>query len=90
MRSIFAAIVLAGLITSATAGEPRMDGPVVAGGSGMSGADYYGDVQSHMPFTREIPPRPLGIADVDRVRAARRRAEIASRQHTQRRRSSRG
>ena len=55
-----------------------MDGPVVAGSFGMDSSDYYGDVRSHMPFTGEEPPRPIGIAEIERVRAARRRAEVAS------------
>lgn len=91
MRSIFAAALFAFVVTSASAGEPLAEIPVSAGGFGMSGADYYGDVRSRMPFTREEPPRPLGIADIERVRAARRRAEATSRRvdsrHRPRRRS---
>jgi len=79
MRSILAATALAFLATAASAGERGMDGPVSAGGFGMSGADYYGDIRSHMPFTEEAPPKPIGIAEIERFRAARRQAEAASR-----------
>jgi hypothetical protein len=79
MRSIFAALSLACVATAAPAGEALMDGPVVAGSFGMGGSDYYGDMHSRMPFTREAPPRPIGVADIERVRAARRRAEAPSR-----------
>ncbi|MET0529602.1 MAG: hypothetical protein ABW003_14935 [Microvirga sp.] len=85
MRSLILASLIAALPAVALAGDLLTDGPVSAGGFGMSGADYYGDVRSHMPFTGEPPPRPLGIADVNRVRAARHRSEIASRRHTHRR-----
>ena len=79
MRPIFAAGLLVAFATVACAGEPLADGSVTAGGFGMDGADYYGDVRSWMPFTREAPPRPVGVADVERVRAARRRTEAATR-----------
>ena len=85
MRSIFATCLLAFVASGASAGELPGDGPVSAAGFGMGGADYYGDVRSHMPFTQEAPPRPIGMADVERVRAARRRAETAPRQVAQRR-----
>jgi hypothetical protein len=85
MRSLILAGFIAALPAVAHAGDPLTDGPVSAGGFGMSGADYYGDVRSQMPFTREPPPRPRGIADVNRVRAARHRADIAARRHTRRR-----
>ena len=85
MRSLSSAAFLALIATGAVAGEPTVEGPVTAGGFGMSGADYYGDLRSHMPFTRAAPPRPIGISDIERVRAARRRAEVASRQSRHRR-----
>ena len=86
MRLIFAAALLAFIATSASAGEPLTDGPVSAGGFGMGGADYYGDIRIRMPFTGEEPPRPISMADIERVRAARRRADFASRQALHRRR----
>ncbi|QEE41767.1 MULTISPECIES: hypothetical protein [unclassified Methylobacterium] len=79
MRTIFAAALLVCCATAASAGEPLLDGPVAAGGFGMSGSDYYGDIRSRMPFTREGPPRPVGVADLERARAARMRAATASR-----------
>ena len=85
MRALLLAGIIAVLPAVALAGEPFRDGPVSAGGFGMSGADYYGDVRSHMPFTREPPPRPLGIAEMNRVRAARRRPDITARRHAHRR-----
>lgn len=69
MRSILAALCLACAATTAVAGEPLMDGPVVAGGFGMGGSDYYGDIHARLPFTREEAPRPIGIADMERRRA---------------------
>lgn len=89
MRSIFAVALLTFITTSASAGEVLADGPVSAGGFGMTGADYYGDVRSHMPFTQEAPPHLIGIADIRRVRAARRRAEAASRRAAPRRHQNR-
>ncbi|WP_457108800.1 hypothetical protein [Methylobacterium sp. P5_C11] len=73
MRPFLAATFLALIVTGATAGEAGLEGPVVAGGFGMGGSDYYGDVRSRMPFTSEAPPRPVGMIDITRVRAARRR-----------------
>ncbi|MGH1572435.1 hypothetical protein ACRAWG_19295 [Methylobacterium sp. P31] len=70
-----------------------MDGPVVSGGFGMGGSDYYGDVRERMPFTQEAPPHPIGLAEMERFRAARQRAEMGSRRtearHPERRRSPR-
>lgn len=86
MRSIFAAALFAFVVTSASAGEPLINGPVSAGGFGMGGADYYGDVRTRMPFTREEPPRTIGIADIERVRAASRRAAASARRPVSRRR----
>ncbi|GJE10392.1 hypothetical protein FOHLNKBM_1425 [Methylobacterium longum] len=74
MRPIFAALCLACAATAALAGEPLGDGPVAAGGFGMDGSDYYGDIHARMPFTREEAPRPIGLADIARARAARGRA----------------
>ncbi|MCJ2133036.1 hypothetical protein MKK69_02965 [Methylobacterium sp. J-026] len=79
MRIVLAAALLAGLAAPAWAGEPPKDGPVTGGSFGMGGSDYYGDVRDRMPFTRAAPPRPIGIADIERVRAARRRAETRAR-----------
>ena len=78
MRPLFAVLMIAVLPATAFAGEPRMDGPVTSGSFGMGGSDYYGDVHERMPFTQEAPPRPLGIVEMDRFRAARRRSEMAS------------
>jgi len=90
MRPISTAILLALIGTGAFAGELTGDGAVSAGGFGMSGADYYGDICSRMPFTHEAPPHPISMADVKRVRASRKRAEAVSRRvagrHHQRRR----
>ncbi len=85
MRSICTAVLLALTATGALAGDPSPGGPVSAGGFGMGGADYYGDVRSHMPFTREAPPHPIGLAEMARVRSARRRAEVAARHAPHRR-----
>ncbi|MEE7447955.1 hypothetical protein MRF4_09040 [Methylobacterium radiotolerans] len=90
MRFLLAGPLLALIATGAAAGEPRLDGPVVAGGFGMGGSDYYGDVRSRMPFTGEAPPRPVGMADIVRVRAARRRADTASRRQAPHRPAHRG
>lgn len=79
MRLILATAFLACLSTAASAGEPLADGPVAAGSFGMSGADYYGDTHSHMPFTDDEAPRPIGMADLGRVRAVRGRADAPSR-----------
>ena len=81
MRSILAALLVC-CATAAIAGEPPTDGPVAAGGFGMSGADYYGDMHSRMPFTREDAPRPAGIADVERAQVMRKRADGASRRRS--------
>lgn len=78
MRLLLAAPVLVLIATGAAAGDTRLDGAVVAGSFGM-GADYYGDVRSRMPFTRDAPPSPVGITDIERVRAARRRADAGAR-----------
>lgn len=85
MRFIRTAIFLAALPTAALASDAGIGGPVTGGGFGMSGADYYGDVHSRMPFTHEAPPDQIGIRDVERVRAARRRAEVAGRRAEARR-----
>ncbi|MGH1591721.1 hypothetical protein ACRBEV_29250 [Methylobacterium phyllosphaerae] len=74
MRSFLVATFLVLFVTGASAGEGAPDGPVVAGGFGMDGSDYYGDVHSRMPFTAEAPPQPVGMIDIIRVRAARQRA----------------
>ena len=55
-----------------------MDGPVTGGSFGMSGSDYHGDIHSRMPFTQEASPRPIGIAEMEHFRAARRQAEVSS------------
>jgi hypothetical protein len=78
MHLIYAALLVC-CATAASAGEPLMDGPVVGGGFGMSGSDYYGDIRSRMPFTVEAAPRPAGVAETERARAARIRAVAASR-----------
>ncbi len=85
MRRILTVALLAGLAAPAWAGEPFQDGPVTGGSFGMGGSDYYGDVRDRMPFTREAPPRPIGLADVARVQAARRRAEARARHKLHRR-----
>ncbi|KQS57169.1 hypothetical protein ASG32_31645 [Methylobacterium sp. Leaf361] len=90
MRLLLAVPLLVLVATGASAGEPLLDGPVVAGGFGMGGSDYYGDVHSRMPFTGEAPPRPVGMADIVRVRAARARAATASRRQTPHRPAHRG
>ncbi|MCJ2095356.1 hypothetical protein MKK67_23055 [Methylobacterium sp. J-072] len=74
MRLTFAALLVC-CATAACAGEPLLDGPVTGGGFGMSGSDYYGDIRSRMPFTQEASPRPIGLRDVERARAVRKRAE---------------
>jgi len=74
MRLTFATLLVC-CATAACAGEPLLDGPVMGGGFGMSGSDYYGDIRGRMPFTQEASPRPVGIADVERARATRTRAE---------------
>lgn len=79
MRLLLAAPVLVLIATAAAAGDTRLDGAVVAGSFGMGGSDYYGDVRSRMPFTRDAPPSPVGITDIERVRAARRRADAGAR-----------
>lgn len=90
MRLLLAASLLVLVATGASAGEPLLDGPVVAGGFGMGGSDYYGDVHSRMPFTGEAPPRPVGMAHIVRVRAARARAATASRRQAPHRPAHRG
>ncbi|MEE7505992.1 hypothetical protein [Methylobacterium mesophilicum] len=90
MRFLLAIPLLVLATAGASAGEPLLDGPVVAGGFGMGGSDYYGDVRSRMPFTGEAPPRPVGMADIVRVRAARARAATASRRKAPHRPSHRG
>jgi len=85
MRSLILAGLIAALPAVAHASDSLTDGPVSAGGFGMDGADYYGDIRSHMPFTRDAPPHTVGIADVNRVRATRHRADITARRHTHRR-----
>jgi len=85
MRLILAAALLAAMPAVALAGDAQPGGPVTEGGFGMSGADYYGDIRSRMPFTNEAPPQQIGIRDVERVRAARRRAEVAGRRAEARR-----
>jgi hypothetical protein len=79
MRAFCTLALLAGLATASSAAEPVTDGPVVGGSFGMDGSDYYGDVRNRMPFTQDAPPRPIGMADIARARAARRRAEPAVR-----------
>ena len=87
MRFLLAALIVAVLPATAFAGEPRMDGPVVSGSFGMGGSDYYGDVHDRMPFTQEAPPHPIGIAEMERFRAARRRAEVGTARSHHRRRA---
>ena len=86
MRLTLAALLVCSA-TAACAGEPLMDGPVTGGCFGMSGADYYGDIRSRMPFTQEASPRPIGVAEVERARAVRKRAEA---RYPARRRSPHG
>lgn len=90
MRILLAVPLIVLVSAGASAGEPLLDGPVVAGGFGMGGADYYGDVRSRMPFTGEAPPRPVGMADIVRVRAARGRAATASQRQAPHRPAHRG
>lgn len=95
MRSTLAAALLAALPAAALARDAQTGGPVTEGGFGMSGAEYYGDIRSRMPFTNEAPPHQIGIRDVERVRDARRRMEVAgrraeARRHPQRRHSPHG
>ncbi|MDP4006955.1 hypothetical protein [Methylobacterium sp. NEAU K] len=78
MRIFLIAAVLVGLSAPALALETRLEGAVTGGGFGMTGSDYYGDARTRMPFTQEAAPRSIGIADVERVRTARRHAEAAS------------
>jgi hypothetical protein len=78
MRLLLVAAIVTGSAIAASAGEPDKAGAVVGGSFGMGGSDYYGDVHDRMPFTQEAPPRPLGIVEMDRFRAVRRRAELAT------------
>jgi hypothetical protein len=73
------------LATAACAAESPTDGSVGGGSFGMSGSDYFGDLHSRMPFTQEAPPRPIGVADVERARTARRHAQAADRRADARR-----
>lgn len=79
MRCLLAAALVACFPVAALPSEARTDGPVVGGSFGMGGADYFGDVRDRMPFTQEAAPQPIGIRDMERVRAARRRADSAAR-----------
>jgi hypothetical protein len=90
MRLLLVTTILSALLTNASAVEARMDGPVLAGGFGMGGADYYGDVHSRMPFSAEAPPRPVGMVDITRARAASRRPAAALRRAKPGRRPQRG
>ncbi|MCJ2124190.1 hypothetical protein [Methylobacterium sp. J-077] len=74
MRLTVAALLVCSA-TAACAAEPLLDGPVTGGGFGMSGSDYFGDIRSRMPFTQEASPRPIGLGDVERARAVRKRAD---------------
>ena len=78
MRFLLVAAIVTGSAIAASAGEPAKGGPVVGGSFGVGGSDYYGDVHDRMPFTQEAPPHPLGIAEMDRFRAVRRHAELAT------------
>ena len=90
MRSILTAALLVCLAAGASAEELRTDGAVAGGSFGMGGADYYGDVRSRMPFTRQAPPRQIGLADIVRVRAARTRPDAAARRPAPNRQWHRG